>query len=70
MGHSKSSSEREVYSSTVLPQETRKSSNNLTLHLKHLEKEEKTKPKTSRIIKIRAESNHKHRDKENNRKDQ
>ena len=58
---SKSSSKREVYSNTVLPQETRKSQiNNLTLHLKELEKEEQTKPKVSRrkeIIKIRAEIN-------------
>ena len=45
--------------------------NNLTLHLKQLEKEEQTKPKVSRrkeIIKIRAEINE--RDKENHRKDQ
>ena len=52
---------REVYSNTILPQETRKISNkNLTLHLKQLEKEEETKPKISRrkeIIKIRAEIN-------------
>ena len=44
--------------------------NNLTLHLKQLEKEEQTKLKVSRrkeIIKIRAEIN---RDKENNNKDQ
>ena len=44
--------------------------NNLTLHLKELEKEEQTKPKVSRrkeIIKIRAEIN---RNKENNTKDQ
>jgi len=27
MGHSKSSSKREVYSNTILPQETRKTSN-------------------------------------------
>ena len=43
----------------MLPQETRKISNNLTLHLKELQKE-KTKPKVSRrkdIIKIRAEIN-------------
>ena len=41
MGHSKSSSKREVYSNTILPQERRKiSSNHLTLHLKELEKEE------------------------------
>ena len=42
MEWSKSSSKREVYSNTVLPQETRKKSqiNNLTLHLKQLEKEE------------------------------
>ena len=44
--------------------------NNLTLHLKQLEKEEQTKPKVSRrkeIIKISAEIN---RDKENNSEDQ
>ena len=43
--------------------------NNLTLHLKELEKEEQTKPKVSRRkeIKIRAEIN---RNKENNSKDQ
>ena len=60
MGCSKSSSKREVYSYTSLPQETRKISNNLTLHLKELEKEEQTKPIVSRrkeIIKIRAEIN-------------
>ena len=61
MGCSKSSSKREVYSNTILPQETRKSQiNNLTLHLKQLEKEEQRKPKISRrkeIIKIRAETN-------------
>ena len=40
MGHSKSSSinKREVYTNKILPQETRKSSNNLILHLKQLEK--------------------------------
>ena len=68
MGHS---SEREVYSNTILPQEQEKCQvNNLTLHLKQLEKEEQTKPKVSRmkeIIKIRAEIN---RNKENNSKDQ
>ena len=60
MGCGKSSSKRKVYSYTSLPQETRKISNNLTLHLKELEKEEQTKPKISRreeIIKIRAEIN-------------
>ena len=60
MGCSKSSSKREVYSNTSLTQETRKISNNLTLHLKKLEKEEQAKPKVSRrkeIIKIRAEIN-------------
>ena len=41
MGHSKSSSEREVYSNTILSQERRKNANKqLTLHLKHLKKEE------------------------------
>ena len=43
MGGSKSSSKREVYSNTTAPQETRNiSKNNLTLHLKQLEKEEQT----------------------------
>ena len=60
MACSKSSSNREVYSSTILPQETRKISNNLILHLKRLEKEELKKPKVTRrkeIIKIRSEIN-------------
>ena len=60
MEHSKSNSKREVYSNSSSTQETRKISNNLTLHLKQLEKEEKRKPKVSRrkeIIKIRAEIN-------------
>ena len=48
MGPGKSSSKREVYNNKVLPQETRKISNNLNLHLKQLEKEEQTKPKVSR----------------------
>ena len=61
MGCSKSSSKREVYSNTSLPQKQQKSPiNNLTLYLKQLEKEEQTKPKVSRrkeTIKIRAEIN-------------
>ena len=62
MGCSKSSSKRELYSNTILPQETRNISNNLTLHLKQLEKEEQKTPKVSRrkeIIKIRSEINEK-----------
>ena len=47
MGYSKSSSKREVYSNTILPQETRKTSNNLTFHLKQLEKEEEQQQKIS-----------------------
>ena len=40
MGCSESSSKREVYSNTIPPQETRKTSNdNLTSQLKQLEKE-------------------------------
>ena len=43
MGCSKSSSKREVYSDTILPQKQEKSQiNNLNLHLKELEKEEQT----------------------------
>ena len=55
----KSSSKKEVYSNIVLPQEARKISNNLILHLKELAKEQQTKPKASRrkeIIKIRTET--------------
>ena len=45
MGCSKSSSKREVYSNTILHQETRKHQiNNLTLHLKQLEKGEQKNP--------------------------
>ena len=63
MGCSKSSSKREVYSNTFLPQETRNISNKQpNLHLKQLEKEEQKNPKVSRrkeIIKIRSEINEK-----------
>ena len=41
---SKSSSTREIYSSTSLPQETRKI-NNLTLYLKQLEEKNDPNPK-------------------------
>ena len=61
MGCSRSSSEREVYSNTILTQETSQI-NNLTLHLKQLEKEEQKTPKVSRrkeIIKVRSEINEK-----------
>ena len=55
---SKSSSKREVYSNTILPQETRKPQiENIFLHVKQLKKEQKI-PKVSRrkeIINIRAE---------------
>ena len=60
MGCSKSSSCREVHSDTGLPQKQEKSQiNNLTYHIKQLEKEEK-KLKISRrkeTIKIREEIN-------------
>ena len=60
MGHHKGNPEREVHSITALPKEDRKKSemNNLTLHLKELEKQQPTKPRVSRrkeITKIRAE---------------
>ena len=44
MGHCKSSAKGKVHSSTSLPQETRVKANNLTLHLKQLEKEETKNP--------------------------
>ena len=61
MGFSKSSAKGEVHSNKSLPQEIRKNqTNNLTLHLNQLEKEEMKNPRVSRrkeIIKIRAEIN-------------
>ena len=61
MGHGKSSPKGKVHSNTGTPQETRKSQiNNLTLHLKQLEKEEMKNPRVSRrkeILKLRAEIN-------------
>ena len=61
MGCSKSSFKREVYSYTAYLKKQEKSQiNNLTLHLKELDKEEQTKPKICRrkqIIKSRAEIN-------------
>ena len=63
MGCSKSSSKREVYRNTTLSQKQEKSQiNNLTLHLKGLEKVKQKKSKISRrkeIIKIRSEINEK-----------
>ena len=60
MRYSQISTQKEVNSNTGLPQITRKSSkNNLTLHLKELEKEQ-MKLKVSRmkeIIQIRMEIN-------------
>ena len=59
MGFSKSSSKREVIAiQAYLKKQPKSQINNVTLHLKELEKEEKTEPKVSRrkeIIKIRAE---------------
>ena len=49
MGFSKNSSKREVYSDTIIPQETRKALNKqLTLHLNQLGKEEKRTPKSAK----------------------
>ena len=60
MGHSKSSFKWEVYSNTLLPQETRKISNKQPSLMPKATRERITKPKASRrkeIIKIRAEIN-------------
>ena len=63
MGCSKSGSQREVYIKTILPQEKEKYRiDNLTLHLKQLEKEGKNTLQISKrkeIIKIQAEINEK-----------
>ena len=48
MGCSKSSSKREVYRKSILPQEKRKTYN-LTLHLKQLE-EEKEEEKNPKLV--------------------
>ena len=59
MQYCKSSAKGKVHSNTGLPQETSQI-NNLTLHLKQLEKEEMKNPRVSRrkeIIKIRTEIN-------------
>ena len=63
MGCSKSSSKREVYSNTIIPQETRKTSKRQPNFMpKTTEERRKKKPKISRrkeIIKIQAEINEK-----------
>ena len=63
MGYSKSSSKREVYSNTILPQERRKTLNRpLNFTPKTTGKRRTKKPKISRrkdIIKIQAEINEK-----------
>ena len=54
MGFRKSSAKRKVHSNTSLPQETRENQiNNLTLHLRQLEKEEMKNPKVSRRKEIK-----------------
>ena len=63
MGCSKSSSKREVYSSTIhFRKQEKDRTDNLILHLKQLEKEEQKPQKINRrkeIIKIQAEINEK-----------
>ena len=59
MGCSKRTSKREVYSSTILPQETRKTLDNLTLHLKQPEKGEQRHPKLVEGKKKSQRSKHK-----------
>ena len=63
MGYNKSSSKREVYSNTILPQETRNISNKQpNLKPKAIRERRTKKPNVSRrneIIKIRSEINEK-----------
>ena len=62
MGYSKSSSKREVYSNTILPQETGKTSNrqpNFTPKTTGNRRTEKKISSRKEIIKIRAEINEK-----------
>ena len=59
MGHCRSSAKRKVHAiQAYLKKQEKSQINNLTLHLKQLEKEEMKKPRVSRrkeILKIRAE---------------
>ena len=60
MGHSKSCSEREVYSNIILSQETRKISNKPSYFTPKATRDWRTKPKISRrkeIMKIREKIN-------------
>ena len=60
MGRCKGSVREKVHSNTGLPQEARKKSNNLTLHIKQLEREEMRNLRVSRrkeILKIMVEIN-------------
>ena len=64
VGHCKSSAKEKVHSNTgivlLLKKQEKSQINNLTLHLKQLEKEEMKNPRVSRrkeILKIRAEIN-------------
>ena len=63
MGHCKSSAKGKVHSNTTYQKKQEKNQiNNLSLHLKQLEKEEMKNPRVSRrkeILKIRAEINEK-----------
>ena len=52
---SKNSSKREVYSNTILSQETKTSNRQLTLHLKQLKKENNKTPKLVEGKKSRSE---------------
>ena len=60
MGHCKSTAKGKVHSNRLLQKQEKSQINNLTLHLKQLEKEEMKNPRVSRrkeIIKIKAEIN-------------
>ena len=46
MGFSENSAKKKVHSNTSLPQETRETSNTLTLHLQQLEKRTQVEPKS------------------------
>ena len=67
MGCSKSSSKREVYNNTILPQKNKKNiKDNLTLHLKQLEKEQQQQQNSRRkgLIKTREEINERNNSKD------
>ena len=64
MEHTKNSARMEVYRNTMLPQETKAITNNLTLHIKQLEEAEERNDKLEKKFKeIIHNADQRHKDK-------